>query len=58
YQRVFNTVGADDLVLAPRIAMGVTGELWQGQVSVDIDFGKSSSDTFDRGLKFGYEVSF
>lgn len=58
YRRTTSLSGASDTVIAPRIAFGIKGELGAGQVSLDLDIGKTRSDTFDRGVKFGYEVSF
>jgi autotransporter-like protein len=58
FQRQTSTLSADDVLTAPRIAMGVSGEIGNGTLNVDVDFGKTRSDTYDRGLKVGYELNF
>jgi autotransporter-like protein len=58
FQRQSSTLSADDVLAAPRIAMGLSGTLGQGTLSVDMDFGKTRSDTYDRGFKMGYELNF
>ncbi len=58
YRRSSATLGPDDVVIAPRIALGLQGDLGAGKISVDLDFGKTRSDTYDRGLKIGYEIKF
>ena len=58
YKFANSTLGGTDLMIAPRLGLGVRGDLGKGQVSVDFDIGKARSDTFDRGLKLGYEVKF
>jgi hypothetical protein len=57
--RVSNsTLTGLDSFTAPRFGFGVKGKLGRGDISVDVDFGQTRSDTFDRGIKFGYELKF
>jgi len=58
FRRLTTTANGTDSVLAPRFGMGVQGTLGEGEISVDLDFGKSRSDTYDRGVKFGYLLKF
>ncbi|NOX74161.1 MAG: autotransporter outer membrane beta-barrel domain-containing protein [Alphaproteobacteria bacterium] len=58
FQRQSSTLTADDVLAAPRIAMGLSGTIGQGTLNVDMDFGKTRSDTYDRGFKIGYELNF
>ncbi|MCB1368430.1 MAG: autotransporter outer membrane beta-barrel domain-containing protein [Rhodobacteraceae bacterium] len=57
-RRASSTLGGVDLVSAPRIGLGLRGDIAGGQMSLDFDFGKTRSDTYDRGMKFGYEMKF
>lgn len=52
------TVGGTDRFIAPRMAFGLHGALGRGQISLDVDIGRTRSDTVDRGVKFGYEMKF
>lgn len=58
YRRASSTLGGVDVVTAPRIGLGLRGNVGAGQMSLDFDFGKTRSDTYDRGMKFGYEMKF
>ncbi len=57
-KRMNTTLGGLDVVAAPRVAVGLKGELGKGLVSLDLDIGKTRSDTIDRGVKLGYELNF
>ncbi len=58
FKRADTTLSGTDLVSAPRYGLGLAGKLGKGQMSLDIDLGTSRSDTFDQGVKFGYELNF
>lgn len=58
FKRATSTLSGTDILQAPRLAMGIQGALGNGTLRVDVDFGKVRSDTFDRGIKFGYELKF
>jgi hypothetical protein len=57
-KRSTTTIGGIDLFTAPRVAFGLHGNLGRGRVSLDIDMGRTRSDTIDRGIKLGYEIKF
>lgn len=58
YKRATSSLSGLDVLQSPRFAVGVQGALGKGTIRVDIDFGKVRSDTFDRGVKLGYELKF
>jgi hypothetical protein len=58
YRVSTSTLAGTDRMIAPRIAVGLNGKLGQGDISLDVDFGKTRSDTYDRGIKLGYELKF
>ena len=58
FKRADSSLTGTDLVTAPRFGFGLSGHLGKGQVSLDIDLGKTRSDTFDQGVKLGYKFKF
>lgn len=57
-KRTNSTLAGADIFTAPRLSMGLAGRVGAGQLSINVDFGKSRSDTYDRGLKIGYDLKF
>lgn len=49
--------GSDDF-LAPRLGVGIMGPVGAGYLSLDLDGGKVTSDTYDLGLRATYDFSF
>ena len=53
-----STLAATDRFAYGRLGVGLSGQVGMGYLTVDIDYGKTRSDVFDRGIEMKWEVSF
>ncbi|SEK17481.1 ubiquitin-like protein [Pacificibacter marinus] len=51
------STGTEDFA-APRLGFGVSGPVGEGYLSIDLDGGKVSSETYDLGLRANYSFNF
>ena len=51
-------MAATDRFAYGRLGVGLSGPVGMGFLTVDIDYGKTRSDVFDRGIEMKWEVSF
>lgn len=58
YSYVHSTSNGSDEFAAPRLGAGLSGSVGAGYLSLDLDGGKVTSDTYDVGLRATYEVTF
>jgi Autotransporter beta-domain len=58
YRSSSSTANGTDRYFYPRVGFGVAGQLADGFLNLDIDFGKSRSDTFDSGVKVNWLFTF
>jgi hypothetical protein len=58
YRNTTSTANGTDTYFYPRIGLGISGAMAKGHLNIDLDFGKTRSDTFDRGIKASWEFKF
>ena len=53
-----STLSGTDSFTYGRIGLGLSGQLGAGFLSIDVDYGKTRSDVFDRGIEMRWEMTF